>query len=448
MKKILVVDDEKSIRESVRFSLQDKYRIFLASTGVEAIDLVTKEIPDLVILDILMPDRDGLDILKEIKEINKEIPVVMLTGISRVKTAVEAMKLGAFDYITKPYDIEELTILVANILKSKSLKEHISFLEEELDKEYPVNKIIFRSKKMKEVLDNVLKVAPTNSSILLLGPTGVGKELIARLIHSSSLRKENPFIPIHCAAVPEALFESELFGYEKGAFTNAFKRKTGKIEIAGSGTIFLDEVSEIPLSLQVKLLRYLQEKEFSRLGGNEVIKSEARILSASSKHLKEEVAKGSFREDFYYRLSVVPIEIPSLMDRKEDIIPLVMFYFDYFRKQIGCRAEKISERALEILENYDWPGNVRELKNIIERILVLKGNKVIIDEKDLPDELNKVPYENFSLSFKESVEQFEKGLILQALEKKQWNQSQSAKILNITRRILRYKMEKLKIKNG
>ncbi|RKY30497.1 MAG: hypothetical protein DRP67_04355, partial [Candidatus Omnitrophota bacterium] len=248
----------------------------------------------------------------------------------------------------------------------------------------------------------------------------------------------------HCAAIPETLFESELFGHEKGAFTNAFQRKIGKFELAGKGTIFLDEVSEIPLSMQTKLLRFLEEKKFTRLGGNEIIESEARIISASSKDLKEEVKKGRFRDDLYYRLGVVPIRIPPLCERKEDIPLLVEFYFEYFRKKLGCEAKKISEKAMEVFVNYDWPGNVRELKNIIERILVLKGNKSIIEKEDLPEELF-LKEAGKKASLKEKVEEYERELILDALRKSNWNKSEAARILKTTRRIISYKIKKLNI---
>ena len=444
MKKILIIDDEEGVRESLKFSLKDKYRTFLASTGKEGIQCIKKENPDLVILDILLPDKNGLEILKEIKKVNNEIPVIMLTAVSQVKTAVEAMKLGAIDYITKPYDVDELLILIKNILKSERLKQQIIILKEEISKEYPIKKIIFRSKVMREIIEKATRLSSTDSTVLLLGPTGVGKELIARFIHFNGPRKEEPFIPVHCAAIPETLFESELFGHEKGAFTNAFQRKIGKFELAGTGTIFLDEISEIPLSMQTKLLRFLEERKFTRLGGNEFIKSEARIISASSKDLKEEIKKGKFRDDLYYRLGVVPIWIPPLRERKEDIRVLVEFYFEYFRKQLGCDVKSISEEAMEVFENYDWPGNVRELKNIIERILVLKGEKYIIEKEDLPEELFRKE-EKKGLSLKEKVEEYEKELILDALRKSNWNKSKAARILKTTRRIISYKMKKFNI---
>jgi len=291
---------------------QDMYTLDFASTGKEAVEKVEKNTPDLVILDIILPDKDGIDVLKEIRSIDRNIPVIMLTAVSRVKIAVEAMKAGAVDYLTKPFDIEELIIVIKNIFNAEKLKGQISILRKEIEKEYPVDNIIFRSNKMRKVLNLADKVAETDSPVLITGPTGVGKELIARYIHEKSKRKNEPFIPIHCAAIPESLFESELFGYEKGAFTDASKSKKGKIEIAGNGTIFFDEVGEIPLSFQIKLLRFLQDKKYSPLGSNEVKESEARLIFATSKNLLAEIEKGKFREDLYYRINIIPIYIPPI----------------------------------------------------------------------------------------------------------------------------------------
>jgi len=441
MDKILIVDDEMGVRESLKFSLKEKYEIILAGDGREALDMFDKRHPQLVILDIILPDIGGLDILKKIKEREENTAVIMLTAVSHVKTAVEAMKLGAAEYITKPFDVEELKIVVGKILKAFRLEGHFSLLKEELGREYPVGRIVYKSPAMKKILAESAKVALTDSAILLTGPTGSGKELIARYIHEKSIRRGEPFVPVHCAAIPESLFESELFGHEKGAFTNALTGRQGKIEAAASGTIFLDEVSEIPPVLQVKLLRFLQEKEFSRLGSNDIIKSDARVISASSKDLGEEVAAKAFRDDLFYRLGVIPINIPPLKERREDIIPLADFYFESFKSQFLCKAERFSAGALEFLRDYDWPGNVRELKNIIERILVLGGGKVVIEEGDLPEGLRPEGKKGTEKSFKEQVEDFEKGLISEALLKTGYNQAMAARELKTTRRILRYKAE-------
>jgi DNA-binding NtrC family response regulator len=447
MNKILVVDDEIGVRESLRFALKDKYKIILADSGKECIVQLEKEIPDLIILDIILPDIDGITLLKEIRKRFHEIPVIMLTAISQVKTAVEAMKSGALDYITKPFDVEEIILIIEKILKTKNLLSYIEILKEEINKEYPVEKIIYASETMEKIIGIAKKVSFSDSPVLITGPTGVGKELIARYIHENSPRKEQPFVSIHCAAIPETLFESELFGYEKGAFTNAFKSKKGKIEIAGSGTIFLDEIGEIPLNIQVKLLRFIEEKKFSRLGSNEIIESDVRIISATSKNLEEEIKKGNFREDLFYRLSVVPIKIPPLKERKEDIIPLLEYYIDLYSKKYRTKIKKISEKAKEVFLNYEWPGNVRELKNLIERIFVLNPQNDIINIEDLPEEF-KVRKKDF-ISLKEEVENFEKNLIKRALEENNYNQTKTAIFLRTTRRILRYKIEKYGLlKNG
>lgn len=446
MDKILVVDDEKGVRESLKFALKDKYKVIFAANGKECISFLESENPDVVILDIILPDIDGISLLKEIKNKGKNIPVIMLTAISQVKTAVEAMKNGAVDYITKPFDIEELLLVIENVIKTKNLISHIEFLKKEIETEYPVEKPVYKSDVMKKIIEMADKCAFSDAPVLISGPTGVGKELIARYIHEKSQRREEPFIPIHCAAIPETLFESEIFGYEKGAFTNAFKSKKGKIAMAGSGTIFFDEIGEVPLSVQVKLLRFLEEKKYSPLGSNEFFESNARIISATSKNLEEEIKKGNFREDLYYRLSVVPIKIPPLKERKEDIIPLINYYIDFYRNKFYGKIQKFSEEAIKIFVEYEWPGNVRELKNIIERIFVLNNEKVIINVEDLPEELLKKTTTFTSL--KEEVENFEKRLIIKALEETNWNQTKAAEILKTTRRILRYKIEKYGLKKN
>ncbi|MFN4226579.1 MAG: sigma-54-dependent transcriptional regulator [Candidatus Ratteibacteria bacterium] len=389
MNKILIIDDEQGVRESLKFALKDKYKIILASNGKEGMSFIEKENIDLIILDIILPDIDGISLLKEIKKNYKDIPIIMLTAVSQIKTAVEAMKIGALDYITKPFDIEELILVVEKIMKTKELYNHVELLKEEIQTEYPLSTLIYKSKVMKEIIELAEKSALTDASVLITGPTGVGKELIARYIHEKSPRKNQPFVVVHCAAIPETLFESEIFGYEKGAFTNAYKSKKGKIEIANNGTLFFDEIGEISQNVQVKLLRFLEEKKFSPLGSNELIESNVRIISATSKDLKEEIKKGNFRDDLFYRLCVIPIRIPPLKERREDIIPLVDYYINFYKKRIYSKIKDFSDEVKTLFLNYDWPGNVRELKNIIERIFVLNSEKVIINIEDLPEELQK-----------------------------------------------------------
>jgi two-component system response regulator AtoC len=444
MAKILIVDDETNVRESLRFALKDQHTIRFADSGEKALKEIAYNPPDLVILDIMMPGKSGIDTLREIKRDYAHISVIMLTAAADLSTAINAMKLGASDYITKPYDVEELLFQIEKIIDQRKLHQKIGLLQEEVEREYPVASFIFKSEKMKEVLDIAKKAAPTESSIILTGPTGVGKELVARFIHTNSTREKEPFVAIHCAAIPDTLFESELFGYERGAFTNAFKRKPGKIEMAAEGTIFLDEVNEIPSHLQVKLLRFLQEKKFSRLGSNELLSSNARILSASSQSITP--PHKTFREDLYYRLSVVPIAIPSLTERKEDIVPIAEYYIEQFAKKYKSRAKTLSFEAEKAFLAYPWPGNVRELKNVIERSLVLRRDAEKIDIEILPSEISEnslLPYKELSLE--EEVRQLETTRILHALTQEKGNQVKTAKRLGITRRILRYKMEKLQI---
>ncbi len=446
MKKILIIDDEKSVQESLKLVLSDDYSVLVASSGKEGLAILSESDIDIIFLDIILPDTDGLRILQDIRKINPEIPVIMLTAVSKVSTAVESMKIGAYDYLTKPFDVDEIRIIVRKIFDELKIKQKAEFLSGEIEKSSGT--IIFESQKMKEVLDLALKAAPHESSVLITGPTGSGKELVARFIHRESSRKNEPFVAIHCAAIPETLFESEIFGYEKGAFTGAFKSKPGKFEIAGAGTVFFDEIGEMPLSLQIKLLRVLQEREFSRVGSNDPIKLEARILAATSRDLKREIESGKFREDLFYRLSVIPIEIPPLRSRKEDILPVAYHFLSVFRTQMAVRSRTFSHEAEECLLSYDWPGNIRELKNVIERILVLRGNRDIIDINDLPEELRIRTAEQADTDkpFEERIREFEKKLILETLNKFSWNKSKAANYLRVSRRVLSYKVEKYGIK--
>lgn len=446
MNKILVIDDEKSVQESLKIVLSDNYKVVTAFSGKDGLELLLNNEINMVFLDILLPDTDGISILQEIRKINPEIPVIMLTAVSKVSTAVEAMKLGAYDYLTKPFDVEEIRIIVRKIFDDLKVKQKFNLLSDEIEK--LSGTIVYESQKMKDVLSLASKAAPHDASVLITGPTGSGKELIARFIHRESQRRNEPFVAIHCAAIPETLFESEIFGYEKGAFTGAFKSKPGKLEIAGAGTVFFDEIGEMPVSLQIKMLRVLQEKEFSRVGSNETIRLEARVLAATSRDLKKEIESGKFREDLFYRLSVVPINIPPLNQRKEDILPLAYHFLSILGAQMGTKSKSFSPDAEKSLLSYNWPGNVRELKNVIERILVLKGNKDIIDINDLPEDmrLNTDETVDKNLSFEEKVIEFEKKLILETLNRFDWNKTRAAEYLRMSRRVLSYKVEKYGIK--
>lgn len=446
MKKILVVDDEKSICETLYFLFKDEYKVITAQSGQQALRLL-EEKPDLIILDILMPEMDGIEVLKKVKESDPQIGVIMLTAVNKVKTAVEAMKLGAIDYITKPFEVEEVRLIVQRIMDYQQLSDEVKYLQE-ISKDYKRVEFIGKSEAIQKVLERVKKVSDTSTTVLISGESGVGKELVAKLIHFQGPRKEKPFIAVHCAALPENLIESELFGYEKGAFTDATERKLGMFDLAKDGTLFLDEIGEMPLSTQAKLLRVIQEREYIRLGGVKVIKTEARLLAATSKDLKEEVKKGKFREDLYYRLNVFPIFIPPLRERREDIPLLVDHFLSTFQKRLHLSTKSISPESKSILQEYSWPGNVRELENIIERTLVLHREEKVILPLHLPEDLKKkevIPPSEKGLSLRESLQRYERLLIEEALKEAGGNKSKAAKILKTTRRILNYHMKKLNL---
>lgn len=443
-KKILIVDDERNMRWAIKKALKkDGYMIYEATNGQDGLIKAEEIYPDLILLDLRMPVMDGMEALEKIKNMNKDIPVIMLTAHGTMESAVEAMKLGALDYISKPFDIEELKILIKKALNIGELKEQVSYLREELEKN--TGKVIIgESPKIKEILKISERVANTNATILILGESGTGKEVIANTIHYNSNRKNKPYVKVNCGAIPENLIESELFGYEKGAFTGANTRKIGKFEKAKQGTIFLDEVGELDLGVQVKLLRVLQQKEFERIGGNEIVKVDIRVIAATNKDLLKMVEEGSFREDLYYRLNVIPIQIPPLRYRKEDIPLLVKYFLDHYGQELGRKNMSIDNKALQKLVEYKWNGNIRELENMIERLVILVEGD-IIEEKHLPKELfsSTEGYENFNLPQNGiNLEEVEKSLIQQALDISNGNQTQAAKLLGITRHTLIYRIEK------
>jgi DNA-binding NtrC family response regulator len=446
MRKILIVDDELSVRDSLRMIFKKDYQVILAGSSTEAWEKIQREEPDLIFLDIIMPEKDGMEMLKEIRQIQPLTPVVMLTATKMVKTAVEAMKLGAYDYINKPFDVEELMLLAEKALESRDLKIENRRLQEEVAERYRFDNIIGKSKEMREIYSTIRQIAEKNSTVLIHGESGTGKELVARAIHYNSLRKDKPFVPVNCAAIPETLIESELFGHEKGAFTDAQSRRIGHFELAHQGTLFLDEVSELSLPTQAKILRSLQEREFVRVGGMKTVSVDVRLISATNKNLEEMMGRGEFRSDLYYRINVVPLTIPPLRKRKEDILLLVQHFLD---KHAGPGKKNISPEAMDILVAYDWPGNVRELENIIERIVVLT-NVETIGPNDLPAslmansrvELIKQEVLDGRISFEDAERDFEKDIILEALKKSNFVQTKAADLLGISRRILKYKMDK------
>ena len=444
---ILVVDDDASQRRLVEFWLQEEgYSTITANDGVAGFQAFEQQIPSLVISDIRMPAMNGLDLLSRIKAANPETPVILVTAFGTVADAVEAMKLGAADYVLKPLNSDELKVTIRRALDHQQLVDENRYLRNLAGTTFRLDNFVAQSKKMRNVLEVAGQVGRRDSTVLLSGESGTGKELLAKALHQNSLRAGKPFITVNCGALPETLAESELFGHRKGSFTGATTDKAGKFEAANEGTIFLDEVGELPLALQVKLLRVIQEREIDKIGDPRPIKVNVRIIAASNRNLKNLVEDGQFREDLFYRLSVVTIDIPPLRERREDIPLLVQHLLRRFRARYELPAITVSDEAMEKFMQYSWPGNVRELENMIERLVVL-GKAEIICEEDLPSELRRGESGIASIGLKLpdegiDLDGVEKELLLRALEKQGWNQTQAAKYLNISRKTLIYRMEK------
>lgn len=434
---ILIVDDEEGIRDSMRMLLKDQYRLVFSGSGREALKLFRLESPDLVLLDIRLPDIDGLEVLGRMKDLDPEVEVIMLTALNTVNYAVSAMKAGAYDYLTKPFDIEAIQSVIEKVLEKNTLMKQNLYLREEIEKKFSFEKIVGRSKPIKEIFALISQVAKSDSTVLIFGESGTGKELVARAIHNLSKRKDKLFVPVNCAAIPENLLESELFGHERGAFTGAFDRKPGKFEIADEGTLFLDEVGSLPLPMQGKLLRVLQEKEIERVGGTKTLPVDVRIISATNTDLN----KDKFREDLFFRLNVIPIKVPPLRERREDIRLLMEHFLDIFNREFGKRIKGFTKGAETALINYRWPGNVRELQNLIERLVVLQ-NEGFISEEHLPREVSSgesetpVSTEFSDLDLKQASMKFEAAFIKKALQKAGGNKGQAAKLLGIHRNTL------------
>ena len=450
MSTILIVEDEKNQREILQEFLENKgYKTIGAESGEEALKKFESGIFDAILLDIKLPDISGIELLKKFREINPKIPVIMTTAYSDVDLVIEAMKSGAFHYLVKPINLDELLIIISRAIKHLNLIREIELLKEEKELYYPdIEGIVAESYEMKRVLATALKVAKSRASVLITGETGTGKELIARFIHRYSLRKDRPFIPINVAAIPESLIESELFGHVKGAFTDAVKDRKGYFQMANGGTIFLDEIGELPLHLQPKLLRVLQEGEFFPVGSSKPVRVDVRVITATNRNLTEEVQKGNFREDLYYRLNVVNIHIKPLRERREDIPYLLDHFLKKFSQKEGKKIRGFTREAYEALIRYDYPGNVRELENIVERAVVMSQGDLITTD-DLPIHLVSSEFQlesNKNLSLTERLELIEKSLILEALKKHKWVKTRAAKELGISERVLRYRMEKLGIK--
>ena len=448
--KILVVDDEHLIRWSLEQNLKKQgYEVVTAGSGEDALRLVREEQPDLVLLDIQLPGISGIDVLEKIKDHDDDIIVIMVTANSGLENAVNAMRLGAYDYVSKPFNLDELAIVVKKALETSDLKQEVVRLRSETKKDGPPN-IIGESRQIKYLMEVLDKVARSEAStVLVQGESGTGKELVAKWIHYSSNRAEKPFIAINCAAVPATLLESELFGHEKGAFTDAKATKKGLFELADGGTVFLDEIGDMEMGMQAKLLRFLEDRSFRRIGGNRVFTVDVRIISATNKDLQKSIEEKTFRNDLYYRLQVIPIFLPSLRERKEDIIPLASHFINLYNKDFNRKVQGIAGMAERIMTDYSWPGNVRELKNVIERAIILGNDETLLLEH-LPLEMvakaspqNGAPVSSFRLPPEGiDIEEVEKELIRQALEITEWNQSKAAKKLNLGIDAFRYRMKK------
>lgn len=450
--KILIIDDEPTQVQALAGFLKKKgFEIEKATAGLEGMKIVEKKNVDLIITDFKMPDIDGIEVLKQAKAINPEIDVIVMTAFGSIESATEAMRAGAIDYLTKPVDLDQLEILIHKALEHKQLVSENRLLREQLTEKFKFDQIISVSEVMEEVINVAGRTAPSKATVLITGESGTGKELIAKAIHFASPRKDKSFLAVNCAALAENLLESELFGHEKGAFTGADRQRKGRFEMANHGTLFIDEVGEIPLTTQVKLLRVLQEQAFERVGGSEPIKVDVRIVAATNRNLEELIEEGRFREDLYYRLNVVRINIPPLRKRKSDIPLLVDYFLKKYSAENNKKMDGISKEAMDLLMKYDYPGNVRELENIIEQSVVL-GRGDVISVRDLPMTVKGIQLESKKFdpfgegTFIERVGAFEKQLIDQALEQAEGIQTRAAKILGITERHLRYKLNKYGMK--
>jgi DNA-binding NtrC family response regulator len=441
-KRILIVEDEEKLRRVLELQLASAgFDVDKAATAEEGLRVVDRA--DLVLTDLKLPKMDGLELLAVIRRQNAQVPVIMMTAFGSVETAVEAMKAGATDFLLKPFSLDHLMQVVSKALEVRALRDENRQLKEELGRRYEFDNIIGRSAPMQEIFATIERVAPSRATVLLAGESGVGKDLIARAIHFRSPRRDRPLVKINCTAIPENLMESELFGYEKGAFTGAQISKPGKFELADTGTVFLDEIGDVPAAIQVKLLRILQEREFERLGSNVTRHIDVRVIAATNSDLRAALEQGTFREDLYYRLNVVPLNIPPLRERRADIPFLANHFIRKLAPEAGCQVESITDAAMEKLIAYHWPGNVRELENVIERSLVMATGKQL-DVSDIKLEAAPRPRaQNGGTQFLPeglTLDQYEQDLIREALKRADGNKSQAARLLGLTRNALRYRL--------
>jgi DNA-binding NtrC family response regulator len=449
--RVLVIDDEPMIRVTVVDALEEEgFRTSAASTGREGLEMIVGDDFDIVITDLRLPDMDGLQVLKEAKRHSARTEVVIITAYGSVDSAVEAMKNGAYDYVTKPFTTEELLLVLSRVLEMKRLRQENIALRKRVERDYGPKPMVGKSPQMKRIRELIATVSQVDSTVVIYGESGTGKELVANAIHFSCPRKDGPFIKVNCAALPESLLESELFGHEKGSFTGALNQKKGRFELAHLGTIFLDEIGDISPGVQVKLLRVLQERQFERVGGTRTLNVDVRVICASQKNLKKETQKGHFREDLYFRLNVVPVSLPPLRERKEDILPLADHFIQDYSKQIGRPPKKLGEKVLELLIGYSYPGNIRELENAMERAVALSQGTQI-EPEDLPEEFKshgmfKLYGElDGSKSLRSAIRSFEKRYIEHVLKEVGGKRVKASEILEISRKTLWEKMKEYRL---
>jgi DNA-binding NtrC family response regulator len=456
LKSILIVDDDIKIRNSLKMILSKDFKVFLASNAQEAFLKIQEHSPDIILLDTILPDLDSLKVLERIKQIAPNIIIIIITATKTTEKAAEAMKHGAFDFVFKPIDIDELQLIISRSLSKKALEQELKYRREETEKNLDFgNVIISKSKAMKEIFQMAKRIADLKSPVLIMGENKIENELLAKAIHRNSQRASSPFVVVNSSTIPTELLIIELFGHEKGAFTGAEKRKVGSFEMAHQGTLFLDPIDELSLPAQAKVLKFLEEKVFNRVGGTESIKADVRLITATNKHLSQLIKVGNFREDLYYKINIVPILMPPLKKRKEDIPLMVDRIISKFNVENNKNVKGFDQEALELLMQYEWPGNYRELESVIEHVIALTSNDYI-QVNELPLSLKNIPTNkglkesvlSGKVSFLQAVEEFEKEMILDALKKNNYNQSHASDLLGISRRILKYKMDKLGIINN
>lgn len=452
-KRVLLVDDEPRVRASLRTVLEPTYEILEAADAAEGLKSFKHDAPDLVLLDVILPGTDGLAALQTMRTENRAVPVIMLTGTKSVKTAVDAMKLGAADYLSKPFDVEELQIVIERTLGKQELEQEVRQLRAQVVQRYAFHNLIGKSPAMQEIYAKIEQVADSRTTVLVTGESGTGKELVAKAIHYNSARRERPFVALNCAALPETLIESELFGHEKGSFTDATARRVGQFELAHTGTLFLDEIGDLSAATQAKLLRVLQEREFTRVGGVQSIKVDVRIVAATNKNLDEMVRKNQFREDLYYRINVIALYLPPLRERGEDIALLAKHFLAKRIEEEKRPPQEFTKDSLELISHYPWPGNVREMENIIEQAFIWSKGSDVITPEHLPNILRTDTRSTSlrddtlagRLSLEKAVMEFEREIILDALKRTTYVQTHAAAMLGISRRMLKYRMDTLGI---